>query len=40
MGKRKAEGERQQVENPVILRDYDLANIKAITFDGITIAVG
>ena len=38
--KRKAEGERQQVENPVILRDYDLANIKAITFDGITIAVG
>ena len=38
--KRKPEGERQQVENPVILRDYNLANIKAIAFDGITIVVG
>jgi len=38
--KRKPEGERQEVDRPIILRDYDLANIKAITFDGITIAVG
>ena len=38
--KRKPEGERQQVESPVILRDYNLANIKAIAFDGITIVVG
>lgn len=38
--KRKPEGERQEVDRPIILRDYDLANIKAITFDGVTIAVG
>lgn len=38
--KRKPEGERQQVENPVILRDYDLSNIKEISFDGMRIQVG
>jgi|MDTC01.1.fsa_nt_gb hypothetical protein len=36
----KVEGARQQVENPVILRDYNLANIREITFDGMTIKVG
>jgi len=38
--KPKPEGERQQVEAPVILRDYDLANIKEISFDGMRIQVG
>lgn len=30
----RSESSRQEVENPVILRDYDLANIIGITFDG------
>lgn len=37
---RKAEGARQEVENPIILRDYRLDSITEITFDGITIKVG
>ena len=36
----KSEGARQEVEKPVILRDYNLANITSITYDGMTIAVG
>jgi hypothetical protein len=30
----KVEGRRQQVDNPVILRDYKLENIKAMRIDG------
>ncbi len=30
----RSEGKRQQVENPVILRDYKLCNVKAIRFNG------
>ena len=38
--KRKSESGRQGVEKAVILRDYELVNIRSVTFDGITIQVG
>jgi len=37
--KRKSESGRQEVEKAVILRDYELVNIRVVTFDGITIQV-
>ena len=36
----KSEGARQEVERPVILRDYNLSNITSITYGGTTITVG
>ena len=38
--KHKSEGARQEVERPVILRDYNLPNITSITYGGTTITVG
>lgn len=37
--RKKVEGRRQQVDKPVILRDYSLDNLRELTIDGQTIVV-